>query len=79
MLGKWIEFGESVKDGPETWEFRADGTVEIIDEGQRMTGTYKLTAENTIQISFLGATLNVKIVKSGAELVSPAGKYRRVK
>ena len=82
LKGKWIEFGDTVRDGPETWEFHENGTVDIIDEGMKMTCKYEVTPPDTFSITvtepfFLRRTVSVKISKSGDELTSTAGKYKK--
>ena len=52
LEGKWIEFGDTVKGAPETWEFNENGTVDIIDEGKKTAGKYQVTPPDTVSTSW---------------------------
>ena len=77
LKGKWIEFGDTVKGGPETWEFNENGTVDIIDEGKKTAGKYQVTPPDTVSITVFGMTISAKISKSGNEITSEVGNYKK--
>jgi hypothetical protein len=77
LKGKWIEFGDTVRGGPETWEFHENGTVDIIDEGKKMAGKYEVTPPDTVSMTVFGMTISAKISKSGDEITSAVGKYKK--
>ena len=78
LKGKWIEFGDTVRVGPETLVFHENGTVDIlhpglIGEGMKMTGKYEVTPPDTFSITVTEPffkTVSVKISKSGDELTA---------
>ncbi len=77
LKGKWIEFGDTVRGGPETWEFHENGTVDIIDEGKKMAGKYEVTPPDTVSMTVFGMAISAKISKSGDEITSSVGKYKK--
>ena len=77
LKGKWIEFGDTVRGGPETWEFHENGTVDIIDEGKKRAGKYEVTPPDTVSMTVFGMTISAKISKSGDEITSAVGKYKK--
>ena len=77
IKGKWIEFGDTVRGGPETWEFHENGTVDIIDEGKKMAGKYQVTPPDTVSMTAFGMEISAKISKSGDEITSPVGRYKK--
>jgi len=78
-IGKWSEFGETVEGNPEIWEFHDNGTVDIVDEGNKFNFKYIITGKDTITIKTIFGALKATISQSGNELTSAAGKYRRLK
>ena len=86
FIGKWSEFGKTVQGNPETWEFHKNGTVDIIDEvtgekGPRMkiNFKYEIIGNDTVTIKSIIGDFTAKISKTGDELTSVHGKYRRLK
>ncbi len=77
LKGKWIEFGDTVRGGPETWEFHENGTVDIINEGKKMAGKYEVTPPDTVSMTVFGMAISAKISKSGDEITSSVGKYKK--
>ena len=77
LKGKWIEFGDTVRGGPETWEFHENGTVDIIHEGKKMAGKYEVIPPDTVSMTAFGTTISAKISKSGDEITSSVGKYKK--
>jgi WD40 repeat protein len=78
-IGKWSEFGATVKGNPEIWEFHDNGTVDIVDEGNKFNFKYIITGKDTITIKTIFGALKATLSQSGDELTSAAGKYRRLK
>ena len=78
-IGKWSEFGETVEGNPEIWEFHDNGTVDIVDEGNKFNFKYIITGKDTITIKTIFGALKATLSQSGDELTSAAGKYRRLK
>ena len=78
-IGKWSEFGETVEGNPETWEFHDNGTVDIVDEGNKFNFKYIITGKDTITIKTIFGALKATLSQSSDELTSTAGKYRRLK
>ncbi len=78
-IGKWSEFGATVKGNPEIWEFHDNGTVDIVDEGNKLNFKYIITGKDTITIKTIIGALKATLSQSGDELTSAAGKYRRLK
>ena len=87
LKGKWIEFGDTVTEiGPETLVFHENGTVDILHPqfggGMKMTGKYEVAPPDSFSITYewpghFFKTVSVKISKSGDELTSTAGKFKR--
>ena len=78
-IGKWSEFGETVEGNPETWEFHDNGTVDIVDDGNKFNFKYTITGKDTITIKTIIGDIKPKLSPSGNELTCAFGKYRRLK
>ena len=79
FIGNWSEFGETVTGDPETWVFHKDGTVDIVDGIMKMNCKYELDGPDDVTIKTFIGPISAKLSKSGDELTSKVGKYRREK
>jgi len=65
IVGKWEVEGAPMKM---TAEFHPDGTAFITMFGQRLRGTYKLSADNELEWNLNGTTTKMKVSVTAAEL-----------